>query len=70
MTAKIRKELRENTMACWWPSAINPMKSPDWLNMAGELHSAAENAVICRGDYTEARQLMELAEEAIIAGGR
>ena len=60
MNSSDRKRIQELTMACWWPSGVNPIKSPDWDSIADELCYLAESAITCRSDKTEQSEALRL----------
>lgn len=31
--------IRQETMACWWPSRVHPMPRPNWNGIVGELEA-------------------------------
>ena len=42
MTKFDRQAIKGMTMACWWPSKITGLKTPDWENIYGELDCLIE----------------------------
>ena len=38
MSSNARRQIRADTMACWWPSRMNNLTSPRWDRIAAELH--------------------------------
>ena len=41
---QVQKEIRGQTMACWWPSRITGKAAPDWVGILGELEALLEGA--------------------------
>lgn len=52
-------ELKQRTMACWWPSRITGRTEPDWQGIMGELDALIEGAER-RGDIAELNTLTAL----------
>ena len=59
------REMRANTMACWWPSKINGHASIDWPGVAGELSALIDGEVFYfnerGGDFERLHNLQKLA---------
>ena len=49
-------DIRNATMACWWPSQNNVLCSLDWDGIAGELRGLVEDAQ-GRNDAAEVQHL-------------
>ncbi len=45
ITREEMREIKANTMACWWPSKINGQFPPNWEGIAGELEGLVQGEV-------------------------
>ena len=64
MDRKTLELLKYHTLACWWPSAYNPLPAPDWAGISNELYAAAAAARTCRDGDKEAAELLALSDVA------
>ena len=59
------REMRLNTMGCWWPSKLNGQSPPDWAGIAGELSALIDGEVFYfnerGGDFERLHNLQKLA---------